>query len=173
MNFLPWRKILPVLLGLLVIHCSSEKVKTVVLETYPVNSMDGVISLTHVSLDTSISYDGNGSLKFMAQQPTSFSIYETGDLEIENCCLIYQAQIRTRNVQGDAYLEMWCHFPGKGEFFSRALNSILSGDTNWTRQESQFFLKNGENPDNVRLNVVIEGSGTVWIDDIRLITAPL
>jgi len=68
---------------------------------------------------------------------------------------------------------MWCHFPGKGEFFSRALQSPLSGSNEWTSQETPFFLKKGENPDNIKINVVVNGKGTVWIDDIHLVKAPL
>jgi hypothetical protein len=34
-------------------------------------------------------------------------------------------------------------------------------------------VKKGENPDNVKLNLVINGKGTPWIDDIRLLKAPL
>jgi hypothetical protein len=45
----------------------------------------------------------------------------------------------------------------------------LSGTTNWTRLEIPFFLKAGENPDNVKLNLVCEGTGTAWVDDIRLV----
>jgi hypothetical protein len=43
----------------------------------------------------------------------------------------------------------------------------------WVTQETPFFLKPGENPDNVKLNLVIEGKGTVWIDDISLVKGPL
>ncbi len=48
-----------------------------------------------------------------------------------------------------------------------------TGTTNWTTMETPFFLKKGENPDNIKLNLVIKGKGTVWIDDIRLLKAPL
>jgi hypothetical protein len=76
-------------------------------------------------------------------------------------------------VQGQAYLEMWCRFPGKGEFFSRALQAPLSGTVEWSSQETPFFLKKGEDPDEIKLNLVVNGTGTVWIDDIRLIKGPL
>ena len=33
--------------------------------------------------------------------------------------------------------------------------------------------KEGENPDNVKLNLVINGKGTAWIDDIRVLKGPL
>jgi hypothetical protein len=63
---------------------------------------------------------------------------------------------------------MWCAFPGAGEFFSRALHAPLTGTTEWTTQETPFFLKKGEVPNLVRLNLVITGAGTVWIDDLTL-----
>jgi hypothetical protein len=59
------------------------------------------------------------------------------------------------------------------EDFARALQAPLSGSTEWTSQETLFFLKKGDNPDNVKLNVVIDGTGTVWVDDVRLIKGPL
>jgi hypothetical protein len=68
---------------------------------------------------------------------------------------------------------MWSRFPGKGEFFSRGLETPLTGTTTWTSEETPFFLKKGENPDNVKLNLVINGKGMAWIDDIRLLKSPL
>ena len=63
--------------------------------------------------------------------------------------------------------------PGRGEYFSRDLGSPLTGTVDWSAEETPFFLKKGENPDNIKLNLVVEGKGTVWIDDIRLLRAPL
>jgi len=87
--------------------------------------------------------------------------------------LLYQAKVRTKDIQGQVFLEMWCHFPGKGEFFSRSLQSPLSGTTEWTSIETPFFFKKGQKPDLVKLNLVINGNGTAWIDDIHLIKGPL
>jgi hypothetical protein len=68
---------------------------------------------------------------------------------------------------------MWCGFTGKGEFFSRGLQRPLSGTMEWTTVEIPFFLQKGQNPDNIKLNLVVNGKGTVWIDDIKLIKGPL
>ena len=38
--------------------------------------------------------------------------------------------------------------------------------------EIMFILEKGQNPDNVKLNLVIEGKGTVWIDDILILKGP-
>jgi hypothetical protein len=86
---------------------------------------------------------------------------------------MYQARVRTENIDGQVYLEMWCHFPGRGEYFSRGLQSPLTGTKDWITIETPFFMRKGEKPDYVKLNLVINGKGTAWIDDIRLIKGPL
>jgi hypothetical protein len=143
------------------------------LEVFPLDDLQGLITQSGVSIDESTSSDGNGSLRIDATKPTTIHLFETGDIDIENARLIYQAKVRTRKVEGQVYLEMWCHFPGKGEFFSKGLMTPLTGTTDWTNLETPFLLKEGENPDNVKLNLVITGKGTVWIDDIRLVKGTL
>jgi hypothetical protein len=124
-------------------------------------------------MDKEITSDGKGSLKISADKPMIVRLYEIRDLDIENTRLIYRARVRTKDVQDFVYLEMWCHFPGKGEFFSRDLGSPLTGTNDWTTEETLFLLKKGENPDIIKLNLGIAGRGTVWIDDIRLLKGPL
>ena len=155
------------------VSCSRPSEQVVEIKLFPIDSMEGVITRSDVGIDREISSDGNGSLRITSTKPTVVRLFETGDIDIENARLIYQARLRTENVEGQVYLEMWCHFPGKGEFFSRGLQTPLTGTMEWTTEETPFFLKKGENPDNVKLNLVINGRGTAWIDDIRLLKAPL
>jgi hypothetical protein len=147
----------------------SMTTEAVELKRFPLDKMDGIITQSGVQIDKQISSDGNGSLRIEATQPTTIRLFETGDIDIENAHLIYQAKVRTENIEGRVYLEMWCHFPGRGEFFSRDLVTPLSGTTEWTTEETPFVLKAGENPDNIKLNLVIDGKGTAWIDDIHLL----
>jgi len=157
----------------MVAACSKKSVETAVIKHYPIDSLEGIITQSDIQMDKKISSDGNGSLRVTVEKPTVVRLYETGDMDIENARLLYQARLRTEDVEGQVYIEMWCHFPGKGEYFSRALQSPLSGSNEWTSQETPFFLKKSENPDNVKINLVVNGMGTVWIDDIRLKKAPL
>lgn len=145
------------------------------LQLYPLDNIEGVLTQSGVTLDRQISSDGNGSLRIEATKPTTVRLFQTGDMDIEDARLIYQAHLRTENVEGQVYLEMWCHIAGLGDSFSKGLDSPLTGSTEWVTEEIPFFLKKGENPDNVKLNLVITGTGTVWIDDIRLLksAAPL
>jgi len=143
------------------------------IKKFPVNSMDGIITRSGVRIDKKVSSDGKGSLRITANGPTVVRLFEVRGLDVEDARLIYQAKVRTKNIEGQVFLEMWCHFPGKGDFFSRGLQSPLTGTTEWTTLETPFFLRKGEKPDYVKLNLVINGKGIAWIDDIRLIKGPL
>lgn len=158
---------------LILVSCSDPSKQVVELRHFPIDSTDGIITRSGVQIDKDISSDGNGSLRVTSTRPAVIRLFETGDVDVENARLTYQARLRTAHVEGQVYLEMWCYFSGKGEYFSRGLKTPLTGTTEWTTEEIPFFLRKGENPDNVKLNLVINGKGTAWIDDIRLIRAPL
>ena len=144
------------------------------LKRFALDNTEGLITQSGVRIDEQISSDGNGSLRIEAPSRMTIPLFETGDIDIEDARLIYQARLRTQNLRGLLCLEMWCHFPGKGEYFSRGLTSPHKvGTSDWTTEETPFLLKKGQNPDNVKLNLIIDGPGTVWIDDIRLLKAPL
>ena len=166
---------IPGVIMLVAIGCGqpSQPPAVTELRRFPIDSLEGIITQSGVQIDDEVSSDGNGSLRITATAPTLVRLFETGDIDIENACLIYQARVRTEGVEGQVYLEMWCHFPGSGDYFSRGLETPLTGTTDWTTEETQFFLQEGQNPDNVKLNLFIKGKGTAWIDDIHLVKGPL
>lgn len=160
-------------MALMIVGCTQPSAQVTELKRFPLNGTEGVISGSDVAFDTQVSSDGQGSLRIDVTKPTVVRLFEVRELHVENARIIYQAKVRTEGVNGRVYLEMWCHFPGKGEFFSRGLQTPLTGTTDWTTEETPFFLNKGENPDYVKLNLVIDGTGTAWIDDIRLLKGPL
>ncbi|MDH7511745.1 MAG: hypothetical protein QHH14_02235 [Clostridiales bacterium] len=153
--------------------CAKPSPKDVGIMAFALDNLDGLLTQSGVELDRTASTDGRGSVKIFVAEPAIVRLFETGDIDVEDAVLVYQAKLKTEGVEGPVYLEMLCHFEGKGEFFSRGLHSPLKGTVGWTTQEIPFFLKNGENPDNVKLNIVCEGPGTVWVDDVRLVKRPL
>ena len=157
----------------LMVGCAKPSSQVVELKQYPIDSLDGIITQSGAELDKDNSSDGRGSLRIQVSSPATVRLFEVNDIDVENARLTYQARVRTKDAQGQVYLEMWCHFPGKGEFFSRGLQNAATGTTNWMTMETPFFLKRGEKPDLVKLNIVISGAGTVWVDDVRLIRGPL
>ena len=71
------------------------------------------------------------------------------------------------DLDGSAYLEMWAHVGG-GQYFSRGMDDVVSRKTNWKTLQAPFLFQKGQRPDKVTLNIVINGKGTVWIDDVVL-----
>jgi hypothetical protein len=165
-----WLVLLSMIMAL---GCSEKPADVSTIRFYPLDDLKGIISKSDVLEDKKISFDQKGSLRVVTKKPTTIRLFETGDIDVENARLIYQSKLRTEDVEGQVYIEMWCHFPGKGEYFSRALDSALSGSNDWASQETPFFLQKNENPDNIKLNLVITGKGTVWIDAICLLKGPL
>jgi len=140
------------------------------LKHYPISSAEDVIIQT---FDKTVSSDQNGSLKITAAKPVTIKLFETGDIDVEDARITFSAKVKTQDLTGKVYLEMWCNFKGRGEFFSRGLHSVVTGTADWSAMKTPFFLNKGENPDNIKLNLVIEGKGVVWIDDIHLYKGPL
>jgi hypothetical protein len=98
-------------------------------------------------------------------------LFEVENPGVEQCVVTYRAKLKTENLSGKAYLEMWCRFPGKSQFFSRGLDHAVTGSNGWASYETPFFLKKGEKPDLIKLNLVVEGQGKVFIKDIELTAA--
>lgn len=153
----------------ILIACAKQPVQISELKHFPLDNLDGIIAISNVEIDKEISSDGNGAIRISVPESTTVRLIEAGNIDVENARLVYQVRIRSEDLEGLVYLEMLCHFPGKGDFFSRDLQSPLTGTVGWTTEETFFFLKKGENPDMIKLNLVIGGKGTVWVDDIHLL----
>jgi hypothetical protein len=99
-------------------------------------------------------------------------LFEIAVSETERCLITYRATMKSENLEGRAFLEMWCRFPGFGEFFSKGLNLPLKGTTEWTSYETPFRIKKGQRLDLVKLSLAVEGRGKVWIKDVELLKTP-
>ena len=99
-------------------------------------------------------------------------LFEVVDPNVQGCLLTYRATLKSEDLEGRAFLEMWCRLPGRGEFFSRGLHQPLRGTTDWTSHEIPFRLKKDQRPDLIKLNLAVEGRGRVWIKDVELLRTP-
>jgi len=154
--------------------CPPKGPETTEIRRFALNSLDGLRSTQGVEYDSLTSTDGGGSVKIAADGLTTVRLFEVAPAEsLEDTLLLYRASVRTQGLDGDALLEMWVRVEGKGEFFSKGFDQTVSGDTNWTSLQIPFVLKPGQRADLVKLNLVVRGTGTVWIDDVRLLRAPL
>lgn len=119
-----------------------------------------------------VTADQNG-WRIESREKRTARLFEVPNPGVEQCVLTYRARMKTANMQGGVYLEMWCRFPGRGEFFSRGLQHKVTGTTDWASYETPFYLKKGQRPDLLKLNLVFEGAGTAWIRDVEVLQTPL
>ena len=136
-------------------------------------SLDESASLgTSISVDPKVKTEGAVSVRISTLWPTTICLGEVSRLDIHNAKLVYEAKVRSEGLEGTTFLEMWCHVAG-GQYFSRGMNSVVTGTTDWKKLETPFFLQPGQKAEKVTLNIVINGKGTVWVDDVRLLKQPL
>jgi hypothetical protein len=135
-------------------------------------SLDDVSAVgTTIQTDSRVKAEGKGSIKITTQWPTTICLGEVTGLNVENAKLSYKAKVKS-DLEGSAFLEMWAHVGG-GQYFSRGMNDAVSQKTEWKIIQTPFLFQKGQRPDKVTLNLVINGKGTVWIDDIVLSKEPL
>jgi hypothetical protein len=53
------------------------------------------------------------------------------------------------------------------------VNQAVKGTTDWASYEIPFSLQKGQRPDLIKLNVLVEGRGKVWLRDIQLLKTPM
>jgi hypothetical protein len=129
------------------------------------------------SSDRTVAEDGvsaeHDGWRVDASEAGSVELFNIPEPSVEDCLLTYRAELRSEDVEGGAYLEMWCRLPGQGEFFSKGLHHKAKGTTGWASHEVPFHLRAGQRPDLIRLNVAFDGPGSVWIRNVELQQTPL
>ena len=130
-------------------------------------SLDEVSSLgLTIENDPQVKVEGRSSIKINTLHPTTVCLGEVSGLDLENSTLNYSARVKSQ-LNGTALLEMWVQVDG-GRYFSRGLNSTIKGNSDWQLIQTPFIFQKGQNPDRITLNLIINGTGSVWIDDVVL-----
>lgn len=126
-----------------------------------------------IQSDSTVKAEGKASVKITTKWPTTVCLAEVTGPDIENAMLVYKAKVKSDlQGQGTAFLEMWAHVGG-GQYFSRGMNDVVQGKSDWKTIQTPFMFQKGQKPTKVTLNIVINGPGTVWVDDIVLSKEPL
>ena len=155
-----------------VILCFALGAQASASEIHRLNLDDADALGTTVSVDPNIKIEGKGAIRILTKWPTTICLGQVSKLNLENTRLVYRAKVKTENLEGAVFLEMWCQV-GDGQYFARGLNSTVSGTADWRTIETAFRLNKGQNARTITFNLVINGKGTVWVDDVRLSEQPL
>jgi len=121
--------------------------------------------------DPSVKAEGKGSLRISTPGPSTVCLGQMDGLNVENATLVYRARLKS-DMQGSAYLELWVTVGGKA-YFSKGLPTAVTGKSDWAEARAPFYLQKGQRAESVVFNLVINGKGTVWVDDAALSKEPL
>ncbi len=146
---------------------------------FPISNIEEIITQSGVILDREISSDGNGSLMISTKEPVTAELFDLDNIDFGNKRLTYKAQMRsdnliaTQDMRGISYIELIAEFPDGEELISRGPRVPISGTTEWRPAETILYLDKGTAPKRVKLNLIVEGEGTVWLDNVVLEAIPL
>ena len=87
---------------------------------------------------------------------------------------LVRGRVRTEDVTGIGFLEMWSDLGAQGRYFSRTLGSAgpmrnLEGTQDWRAFALPFMLGDAPTPSALELNVVLPGSGKVFLEGLELV----
>ena len=131
---------------------------------------DASVASPKIETDSNVKTEGDASIRITAKWPATVFLAEIPGPKVENAKLVYSADVKC-DMQGSAFLEMWAHVGG-GQYFSKGMKDSVTGESDWKTIRTPFFFQKGRKPDKITLNIVLEGPGTVWIDNIVLSVEP-
>lgn len=127
----------------------------------------------HRPISPCIIEPADGSWRFEPRDTGPIRLFEIATPGVDACVLTYRAELKTENLGGQAYLQMWCAFT-IGEYFSKGLARKVSGTTGWSTYETPFWLKPGQAPAKIKLEIQVDGGGgTIWARDVALLKTPI
>lgn len=118
------------------------------------------------------------AVTFETKWPTTICItsVDLKDNHFDQTTINFSAEMKTSDLTGAAFLEMWLHVPGlaKGYLISRGYERPLqrTSPLAWSKFETSFTMAKNQVPDRAILNLVINGKGTVWLRNVRLTHQP-
>jgi hypothetical protein len=63
--------------------------------------------------------------------------------------------------------------PDGEQLLARGSDYVVTSSGEWATCQTACTLKQGQRPDLVSLNLVVEGTGKLWLRDVTLLRAPL
>ncbi len=128
----------------------------------------------NVVFDREESSDGGGSLRAESERPRTVRLYEIRNpRDLEGRLIVLTAQLKSVGVHGRVFPELWINAPGRNEVQARNPDGVIGKTRNWTPVRIEYRCEKGERPDLLRVNLVLDGNGRAWIDDIRITSEPL
>ena len=100
------------------------------------------ITSSDAPISDSTSWYGD-ELEVRSDDAATQNLFDVELAQVEQCMIAFRFLIQTDDLRSSLYPEMWCHIPEKGKFFSRGVDSKISGTNDWIQVEIPFYLGPG------------------------------
>lgn len=115
----------------------------------------------------------NGAFVLEAKEKTTVPLFELTDPGVDQCLLTYRAKAKAEDFNGKAFLELQLKLPKMPEHSAQSIDDAVSGSTDWKSMEAPVYLYSGQKPEKLKLNVVMDGQGTIRMKDVEVLSAPV
>ncbi len=152
--------------------CSKKVEPPKEIQFFNCDTLDGVLTEGSAVVDTQDPAEGTGSLKIAAAQPVTLPLFEI-KLPGDGAKFTLQYKMKVKDFSGDAYGTMEVNYASGGKQSLNNYQSALGATSVWQQRELIYTVQRGQKVSSIVFSVILNGSGTVWVDDVHLIRAPL
>ncbi len=162
-----------VVVGLLAATACKPKVEPPKeVETFSCDTLDNLLTPQAVVVDKQGAAEGGGALKMVAEQPATIPLYDM-KFPGEGAKFTLRYKMKVKDFLGDAYGQMDVNFASGGKQEVKNYQTALGATSDWLDRELVYTVQKGQKVNSITFSAVLGGSGTVWVDDVHLIRAPL
>lgn len=142
------------------------------IDFFSCDDTERIVSSDLVTIDAGSASEGAGCLKMVVEQPTTVPLVEV-KFPGEGAKYTIQFKMRVKDFLGDAYGQMNVNYASGGKQEVKNYQNAIGATSDWIPMELSWVVQKGQKVDSLTLYAVLGGSGTVWVDEIRVIRAPL
>ncbi len=152
--------------------CSKKVEPPKEIQFFNCDTLDGVLTEGVAVVDTQNPAEGTGSLKIASAQPVTLPLFEI-KLPGDGAKFTLQYKMKVKDYSGDAYGQMDFNYGSGGKQSPNNYPSAMGGTSDWQQREISYTVQRGQKVSSIVFSLILNGSGTVWVDDVHLIRAPL
>ena len=152
--------------------CSKKVEPPKDIQSFNCDSLDGILTEGVATVDTQNPAEGAGSLKFSVAQPVTLPLFEI-KLPGDGAKFTLTYKMKVKDFSGDAYGQMDVNYANGGKQSLNNYQSAMGATSDWQPRELTYTVQRGQKVSSIVLSLILNGSGTVWIDDVHVIRAPL
>jgi len=158
---------------LIVAACNKKAEPPKEIDFFSCDTADRFLSPDAATLDSgSAAAEGAACFKFVVEQPATLPLFEV-KFPGEAAKFTIRFKMRVKDFLGDAYGLMAVNYASGGKQEIKNYDKALGATSDWVPMELSWTVQKGQKVDSLVLSAALSGTGTVWVDDVHVIRAPL